>query len=288
MELLKNYTAELERRNFSKNTIKTYAGCFLKFTSFFAGCDIRYVSDIKIKEWLKHLVDTEHISPAYQNQLINAVKFYYEQVLNLPRKTYYINRPRPDHHLPNILSQPEMAALMGVILNTKHRAIVALLYSTGMRVSEIINLKVCDIDSKRMVINLRQVKGNKDRQVQLSNNVLEMLRLYTIEYRQLQNLKFMPDDYLFSGQTEPVYTESSIRQFLKKYAGLAGIKKNVYPHLLRHSCFTHLRDNGTDMSIIQQFAGHKNQKTTLIYAQLSTSLMKKVTNPFDQILQLNP
>lgn len=282
MELLKTYTNELTRRKYAQNSIKTYVNCFQQFLDYFKGSDYRYVSDESIKAWLLWLVEHKKISNSYQNQLINAVKFYYEGVLHLPRKCYYIDRPRLVHQLPVVLSIEEMASIYACITNLKHKAIIALLYSTGMRVSEIVNLKVCNIDSKRMVINVQQAKGNKDRLVPLSNNVLSVLRDYVKAYKSIDKRNFSPIEYLFKGQFTEQYSTTSIQQLLNKYASMAGITKNVYPHLLRHSCFTSLRDAGTDLSIIQQIAGHRNSKTTLLYAQLSTTHINRVPNPFDQ------
>ena len=283
MELLKNYTNELIRRKYAQNSIKTYVNCFQQFLDYFKGSDYRYISDEAIKNWLLWLVQNKQISNSYQNQLINAVKFYYEGVLHLPRKCYYIDRPRVEHKLPVILSPDEVARIYNSINNLKHKAIVALLYSTGMRVSEIINLKVCNIDSAQMIIIVQQAKGHKDRIVPLSHNTLSVLRDYVKAYKPIDKRNFLPSEYLFKGQFSEKYSRESIQQFLNSYAAKAKIVKNVYPHLLRHSCFTSLRDAGTDISIIQQFAGHKNPKTTLLYAQLSTSHINKVFNPFDQI-----
>lgn len=284
MEILKNYTSELVRQNYAANSIKTYQHCFQQFLNHFKGSDYRYISDAEIKTWLLGLVECKKISTSYQNQLINAVKFYYESILHTPKKCYYIDRPRVEHKLPVVLTPEEVARIYNSITNLKHKAIVALLYSTGMRVSEIINLKVCNIDSAQMVIIVQQAKGHKDRIVPLSHNTLSVLRDYVKAYKPIDKRNFLPSEYLFKGQFSEKYSRESIQQFLNAYAVKAKIVKNVYPHLFRHSCFTTLRNSGIDLSIIQQFAGHKNPKTTLLYAQLSTSHMHSISNPFDKIV----
>lgn len=276
MKLLQTYKAELIRRKYSDNTVKVYLNMFGIFIKYFAGKDIRYISDINIKQFLLDTVNNG-ASISYQNQLINSIKFYYEKVLNRPKKTYYINRPIKEKRLPVLLSQNEICCIIKQIKNLKHKAIFYLLYSCGLRVSEIINIKISNVDSERMIINIIQAKGKKDRQVPLSNNVLKILR----EYYKL----FKPTEYLFNGQSKPKYSAKSIQKFLQSYAIKAGIKKRIYPHLIRHCSFTHMMEEGTDINIIQKIAGHSNVKTTMVYAHLSTSFISGIKTP-DQFLKI--
>ena len=174
-----------------------------------------------------------------------------------------------------MLSVSEIQRLFNAITNVKHKAIVSLLYSCGLRVSEVIDLRITDIDSQRMIINVRNAKGNKDRCVSLSQNVLELLRKYYIEYK--------PIGHLFNGQFQNQYSSSSIEQFLKTYAKAAGIKKHVHPHCLRHSFAVHHLEQGTDLRYIQLFLGHKNSKTTERYTHVSNLNINNVKSPINYI-----
>jgi len=273
VKIIENYTSELQRRNFSKNTVKVYTGCFEIFINNHPGQDIRYISGENILKFLKMMVDTKHISSSYQNQLINAIKFYYEQILHLPRKTYYIDRPRRESKLPVVLSKDEIRRLFAVIANLKHKSILQVIYSAGLRESEVINLKITDINSAEHLILLRQAKGNKDRYVKLSDNTLLLLREYFKVYR--------PVSFLFYSQCNKneQYSASSIRQFLNKYAKLAGIIKNVYPHLIRRCYATHLFEYGTDIAMLKNALGHKNIKTTMVYTHISTQSIAQMASP---------
>jgi integrase/recombinase XerD len=275
VKILEAYHNELLRCEYSENTIKVYDNFFKRYCEYFENDDIRYVSDESIKRFLLHLVDEIGISYSYQNQMINSIKFYYEKVLNLPRKTYYINRPRKEHHLPTVLSVLEVKKLLSTIKNLKHYTMISLLYGSGLRISELKNLQITDIDGQRMVINVRQAKGKKDRQTILSVSQLEILRKYYREYK--------PNTYLFNGQNSLKYSSRSIQEIVKKAAFYAGIKKHVHPHTLRHCFATHLFESGTDLRVIQELLGHSNIKTTQIYTHVTTSHISKIESPFDKL-----
>jgi site-specific recombinase XerD len=174
-----------------------------------------------------------------------------------------------------VLSVDEMQRLISAATNLKHKAIICLMYSTSIRISEVINLKIEDIDSSRMIIFIKDAKGGKDRQVPLDLGILNLLRQYYKEFR--------PKEYLFNGQFDVQYSERSISQFLKKYAEAAGIKKKIYPHLIRHTSATHLLEQGTDMSIIQKILGHSDIKTTHLYSQISSNLISNIKTPIAAI-----
>lgn len=177
--------------------------------------------------------------------------------------------------LPIVLSVDEVQSLFNACPNLKHKAIMALMYSTGLRVSEVVNLQIKDIDSQRMVINIRNAKGGKDRQVMLNQNLLHVLREYFKRYH--------PSEYLFNGQDEPQYSARSIANFLKRYSAVAGLHKRVYPHLLRHCSFTHLVEAGTDINLVQRLAGHQSVRTTNLYIQTSHTFLSKIQSPLAQI-----
>lgn len=278
MELLENYKNQLKGLNYSDNTINTYSYAFSEFLNYFSNKNISELSHDEVLSFLTKRSNEDGISSSYQNQLINSIKFYYEVILNQDKKTYYFKRPSKEEKLPEILSVEEVKELFSVIKNIKHKSIIYLLYSCGLRVSEAINLKFSDIDRKKMVLNIKQGNGKKDRVINLEPEVLNVIDNY------YNDLKEKPTTYFFKGQDKEKYSSRSIQSFLKKYCEAAKIKI-VSPHKLRHSYATHLRDLGIDLSIIQELLGHKSQKSALIYAKLSNKrinqlpqLIKNITN----------
>src|SRR5690554_2897293 len=197
--------------------------------------------------------------------MINSIKFYYEVVKGMPNRFYSIERPRKKEALPKVISLEEVKGIILKTNNIKHKCIVSLLYSAGLRRSELLNLKLQDIDSKRMSILVKNSKGGKDRVTLLNENVLKDLRKY---YK-----KWKPKKYLFEGKEGTQYSASSVLNIIKKAAKKAGIKKNVSPHILRHSFATHLLENGTDLLYIQELLGHSSSKTTEIYNESRVHLM---------------
>ena len=272
---IKFYTDQLKLKNYSENTIKSYNYHLNCFFDFKKDIQIDKLSSQDINDYLNKISE-DNFGFSYQNQAINSIKFFFKYCLNRKVKDYLVIRAKKEEKLPKILSIEEVQRIINSISNTKHKAIVLLLYSTGMRVSEIINLKIKDIDRDRMVINIIDGKGKIDRTVPLKENVLKFLREYYKEYR--------TKIYLFEGQIKEQYTAESIRSFLKKYANISGIKKEVYPHIFRHSFATHSLEIGIDLKIIKQILGHKNIKTTEIYTQVSNNLINKIINPVDSLI----
>jgi site-specific recombinase XerD len=262
MNEIDNFKRELILRKYSQSTITTYASCLSLIIS-------RIGENPTIDQIKDFLITIKN--PSYHKQLAGTIHRYFEFVLKRPLSLADIPMPRKSEYIPVVFSIEEIKSLISVIHNKKHRAIVFLLYGCGMRVGEIIRLKNSDIDSSRMVITIRQSKGNKDRQVMLDESLLVLLREYFIEYK--------PKEYLFNGQFGNIYSESSVNQFLKYYATKAGLKKKIHAHLLRHSFAVHLLENGTDMSIIQKLLGHANIKTTQGYARISTLHISKIKSP---------
>lgn len=205
-------------------------------------------------------------SVSQQNQVINAIRFLYREVLNKKYNKVSFKRPRSEKKLPRVINGEFIKTKLSQIKNLKHRAILTLTYSVGLRVSEVVNLKIEDIDSKRMLIHIKNAKGRKDRIVPLSQNVLELLRDYFKEYR--------PKEFLFNGQKSLQYSVGSCQKIYKKY-----IDKNSSIHTLRHSSFTNLLESGTDLRIIQKIAGHSSSKTTEIYTHVSNKMLNKVKLP---------
>lgn len=226
----------------------------------------KYPQHIIASDLSVYLKNYTFSSLSQQNQIISSIKFFYEKVLKKTYNKVDFSRPRKERHLPQIIDSEKLIQSISKIENLKHRSIISLAYSTGLRVSEVINLKIEDIDSIRMIIFIKNAKGRKDRIVPLSENVLILLREYFKKYR--------PKEYLFNGQNSLQYSSQSCNQIVKRY-----IDKKYHFHLLRHSCFTHLIENGTDCRIIQKIAGHSNIKTTEGYMQVSTNILKNVKLP---------
>lgn len=259
---LEKFKSELRFKKYSENTIAIYLHYAGYFLSNFDE-DVYHISQSKAVCFLKAI---NYTSISQQNQLISSVKLLYKYVVCSELKLFSIERPRKQKQLPKVIDNDYLLNCIKSIKNIKHQTIISLGYSVGLRVSEIINLKIEDIDSKRMIINIRNSKGNKDRLVPLSQNILMLLREYYKECR--------PYKYLFNGQNSIKYTSGSCNKIVKKYLG-----NNFHFHQLRHSCFTNLLENGTDLRIIQKLAGHNSSKTTEIYTHVSNNLLQKIKLP---------
>ena len=268
----KEYLQKLELKKYSNSTIKTYVMAFEKFINHYKENDLSQLNENHIRDYLSTLVKKGFSNSAI-NQAVNAIKFYYEIVLDMPNRFYEIERPIKEHKLPKVLSKEEVLTIIDHTNNIKHRCIVSLLYSAGLRRSELINLKITDIDSKRMLIRVEDAKGNKDRYTLLSSRVLVELRNYYKKWR--------PHVYLFEGPGGNKYSSRSIANIIANAAEKAGIKKNVTPHMLRHSFATHLLENGTDLRNIQALLGHNSLKTTEIYTHVAASSFNKIKNLLD-------
>jgi len=258
---------------YSTSTIKIYTSMLNQFFTYFYAYKPDEISHNQIREYLRYLVQEREVSESHQNQSINAIKFYYEKVLGGSRQTYFIERPRTSKHLPTVLSQRETQTLIKVCKNIKHKAILMVIYSCGLRVSELINLKKIDIDFDTNRIHIKNSKGKKDRYVILANKA----KLFIIEYLE----KYNPEEFVFEGQKGGAYSATSVQKFIKKYAIQAGIQKNISPHTLRHSYATHLLEKGTDLRYIQHILGHSSSKTTEIYTHITQSGIENIKNPLD-------
>lgn len=268
--LLKSFCDQLRLMNYCNSSIKSYAGC----VSVFLNYQTKRPYDITESEIKEYLLQSK--SSAYLKQQIGALKLFYKYIVRQPLKFKFIPYPRKDYKEPILLSVPEIQALIDAsVSNLKHKSIICLLYSTGIRISELLNLKIKDIDSANMAIHLRQAKGHKDRTVPLDNKVLLLLREYFRQYK--------PNEYLFEGATEGKYTESSVRELLKHYATKAGIKKRIHPHLLRHCYATRMIGNKVNLLTVQSLLGHKNSKTTERYYHLSIPYSEEIESPIKNI-----
>lgn len=273
IQLPPGFLERLEQERYSKNTIKIYTHYFKDFVNEFQGRDLSVITKEEINSFILRLIKEKQISPSQQNQRINAIKFFYEKVLNREKEYYWIDRPRKERKLPDILSKEEIAAMLKATENKKHKCLIALIYSCGLRRSEAVNLEIKDIDSKRMQVKIRGAKGKKDRYVPLAIKTLTYLRDYYKEEK--------PVRYLFEGKAKKQYSATSIYNVVKNTAVKAKIRKRIYPHILRHSFATHNLEQGMDLRFIQELMGHESSKTTEIYTHVSQKDFKKFRNPID-------
>ena len=270
------FLQKLELKRYSMNTARIYISMFERFTNAHNESDLLSINEEQIRLYLQGLVQ-EQRSDSYINQMINSIKFYYEVVMEMPNRFYSIERPRKKESLPKVISAEEVQMIINNTNNIKHRCIVSLLYSAGLRRGELLNLKMDDIDSKRMVINVKNGKGGKDRITILSPTVLNDLREYFKQWKQ------RPKTYLFEGAMGEKYSATSVLKIIQKAAKIAGIKKSVSPHVLRHSFATHLLESGTDLRYIQVLLGHSSTKTTEIYTQVATNNIRSIISPIDSL-----
>lgn len=274
MNYLNRTKQQLIIQRYSANTISTYLACLRSFFSYFNELEPADLNKTDILNYLETLIHKGY-SKSSQNQHINSIKFYYEKVLGKKREFYYIDRPRKDKKLPVVLSKEEVQRLFQSSYNLKHKTILAIIYSCGLRVSEMINLKIADIDYERNTIWIRNSKSNKDRQVQLAFQIQELIKQYILRYK--------PKQYLINGMNGGKYSSASIQKMIKATSIRATILKDITPHTLRHSFATHLLENGTDIRVIQHILGHSNIQTTQIYTHVSTAHISKINNPSDNM-----
>jgi len=269
------YIELLYLKGYSKNTISTYAIEFAQLLYLLKNKCIDELTTEHLKSYLLYCIQVLGMSENQVHSRINAIKFYFEKVLNQPKIVMDMPRPRKPLLLPNVLHIEDILKMIKLTENIKHKTILMLAYGMGLRVSEIVNLEIKHIDSKRMQVHIHGAKGKKDRYVNLPETVLPYLREYYIAYK--------PKKYLFEGQYGEQYSTRSAQQVFKQSLERAKINKTIGIHGLRHSYATHLLEQGTDISYIQKLLGHNNIKTTLIYAHVGKKDVKAVKSPLDQI-----
>jgi len=260
----------LNIRNYSESTISSYNNALIQFKKW--NYREHYLDKDLLFKYVEHLRAFDKSYSHIKNSIM-ALKLFSELVLGKILKNDYLIGIKRKSSLPDVLSIEEVKQVLDSIDNIKHKAIISLIYSCGLRISECINLKIADIDSKRMLIKIVQGKGKKDRLVQLSPKLLELLRNYYKQYH--------PKEHLFQGQFKDEYSAKSIQNLLKKALQKCGIAKKITVHSLRHSFATHLIEQGTDIRIVQEILGHKDIRTTQIYTHISSASISKVNNPFD-------
>jgi len=280
LDALAQYVQQLKLKAYSPSTIKTYRNEFSQLLQTIKKKPVETLTAEELKRYMLYTIEKEGISENTAHSRLNALKFYFEQVLDKERFFFEIPRPKKPLLLPKLLNENELRKLFNALGNKKHKAMLFTAYSAGLRVSEIVNLKIKDIDSGRMQIFISRAKGKKDRYVNLSPLLLDILRRYISTY------KPRPVLYLFeSEQTGASYPARTVQQIFSNAKNKAGIKKDVGIHSLRHSFATHLLDKGTDIRYIKDLLGHFDIRTTERYLHVSKQELVNIISPLDDLMQ---
>jgi len=276
-QIMEKVKKELKLRGYSQKTRKAYLHQIRRYTRYFTK-DPKDLDEEHIKDYILHLIDKEKVSRSYHNQAASAIKFLYDRVLNMRRTVDGLPRPRKEKKLPVVLSHEDVVRVFESVENIKHKAILMLIYSAGLRVSEVVKLKVRDIDAERKLIHVKGAKGMKDRYTILSDVALETLDIYLKSYK--------PQKWLFAGTKKTRHLSTgSVQKIFDSAVKSAGITKDVSVHTLRHSFATHLLESGVDLRYIQELLGHKSSKTTEIYTHVSTRDLGKIRSPLDNLFK---
>lgn len=259
-------------QRYSRSTVKTYRHFFLEFLSFYPNKDPQKLEKEDIMKFLLAGIEKRKWSDSSQNQAVNALKFYYEKVLGQER-TFYELRPRRSQKLPGVFSEEEVVNILRGVENLKHKTILALIYSAGLRIGESVKLRKQDINLERKSVFVLAGKGKKDRYSVLSDKVIELLTLYLEQYK--------PDYWLFEGQDWGQYSTSSIQKIFRRAVAKAGANPHSTVHTLRHSFATHLLERGMDLRYIQVLLGHSSSETTEIYTHITSKAREKLCSPLD-------
>lgn len=279
------YRETLVKMRYSDATIENYISQFKLFLSFIYPKKAEDIADADVHSYLLHLTEVKRVGISSQNQAINSIKFYLERVNHGERKVYYVDRPRPEWKLPSVLSEEEIQRLFFQVKNVKHRCILFLLYSGGLRISELLSLNWQDLDADRGVIYVRNAKGKKDRITLLSRVAYE----YLVHYKEA----YKPETWIFESPEKQPYSSRSVNNIVGLAAKRAGITKHVSAHTLRHSFATHMLESGTDLRYIQTLLGHESSRTTERYTHVTKRGFEKLISPLDTmagkvILLANP
>jgi integrase/recombinase XerD len=278
-DALRVYVETLQLKAYSQNTINTYRNEFAQLLHVLKNTYVNDLDAEKLRSYFLYCVNTLKLSENTIHSRMNAVKFYFEQVLHREKMFFEIPRPKKPVILPRVINAQDIKRLFEVTPNLKHNTMLKLCYGMGLRVSEIVSLKITDIDSKNMQVFIERGKGKKDRYANLPESILTQLRAYFVEYK--------PQKYLFEGQYGEQYSTRSAQQVFANALGKAKINKVVGIHGLRHSFATHLLEAGTDIKFIQELLGHNDIKTTLRYTHVSQQSIKKIKSPLDQMDNTN-
>jgi integrase/recombinase XerD len=264
---------DLQLRNYSEHTIRAYLRCVAEFARYFHTSP-EHLGPEHVRTYQLYLVQQKHVAWRTFKQIVCALRFFYHTTLGVTWMIERIPHPRGQQKLPTVLSRPQIAAVLTAPRNLKQRAMLATLYGAGLRVSELCALQIPDIESQRMVIRIRQAKGQRDRLVMLSPRLLQLLRAYWKQYQ--------PSLWLFPGRTltAPI-THESVRSMCRHAGELAQVPYPVCPHLLRHSFATHLLEDGVDLRRLQLLLGHRRLDTTSLYLHVTSNTLQATPSPLE-------
>lgn len=274
--LLNNYYKYLKGKRLSESTISTYTFFVADFIEYYNTKSASSLTNRDVELFIEDVFIKRNYAVSTQRQFISAVKHFRIFFPNCKIDNLELTRPKKSKILPTVLSKEEILDLIRHTKNLKHRSIIGLIYSAGLRISELINLELRDINIDRRQILIRSGKGRKDRYVMLSEGFLPLLRNYVVTYK--------PQKYFVEGSTGKKYSDSSIRKFIYRSCKEANIHKKVTPHTLRHSYATHLLENGVGIRHIQELLGHSKPETTMIYTHVAKKDLLEIRSPLDSIL----
>ncbi len=270
---------EMRLRNYSQKTIKAYLSCLRSFVRYFYPRHPRTLSEDDVRNYLLHLLIKEKHAASTVNQVFNALRLLYVDLYKKPFVIGSLPRPQKEKKLPDVLNESEVRRLFCGVSNLKHRTMLMLAYASGLRVSELVRLRVEDLDGERGLIHIRDAKGKRDRYTMFPESLRGQLLAYWNRYT------LGTSGWLFPGQTpEHHLAARSIQAVLERAVKTAGIKKSVSMHTLRHSFATHLHERGTDLRFIQELLGHQSVKTTEIYTHISTRSLGRIRSPLDFLI----
>lgn len=273
---LDEFRAWMRSRRYSESTIGIYSEAMQVFLRFFISKEVEEITAYDLITFNNGYILARKLSSSYQNQVVNALKLFFRIVKGSQMNMELLHRPKRERRLPRVLSKEEIRVILTAPRNIKHRAMLVLIYSCGLRRSELLELRLTDVDTERNLLLIRQAKGRRDRMVPLSVKVIAILREYWKAYR--------PEGWLFEGQYKGTrYSEKSLENVLKQSLERSGIQKPASLHWLRHSYATHLLEGGTDLRYIQVLLGHKSSRTTEIYTHVSTRSLQNIKSPFDDL-----
>lgn len=275
---LDHFVQHLHLCGYSPNTIRNYKDQLMQLLAYLGSKSVESLTVQELKDYLNHCLVIAKLSESTIHSRLNALKFYFEKVLKRDKFLWEIPRPKRPLKIPKVISEEKILIGLLQVENLKHKALLFTAYSAGLRISEVVALKITDIDSDRMQIRVESAKGKKDRMVTLARATLQILREYVREYK--------PNHFLFEGQhsSEHYSTSSAQKVFHQVFAGM-GLPKTTSFHSLRHSYATHLLENGTDIKYIQELLGHNDIRTTLKYTHVSRKELGKIESPIDKILR---
>ncbi|MBS9767425.1 MAG: tyrosine-type recombinase/integrase [Flavobacteriaceae bacterium] len=272
---LQNFINTLDLKAYSKHTVRLYVNEFEQLLKLLKNTPVDMLTPEKLKDYFLYCLEKRKAKESTMNSKINAIKFYFEQVLHQPKMFFDIPRPKKPLLLPKMLSKSEVSKILRVTTNPKHLLVLQLCYGMGLRVSEIVNIRIEDIDSENMRVLIRGAKGKKDRYTNLPTSVLEPMR----EYYRL----FQPQEWLFEGQYGGQYSVRSVQAVFKNAMKKAKINKTIGIHGLRHSYATHLIESGADIRFIKDLLGHNSIKTTQIYTHITDISKSQIKSPLDML-----